>query len=193
MGIENPVGDRKTDLYERYRVDQLEYEKRDREGKFVQKFSEKRPFFLIGLLQYLYRKVLQILSLNTKIDCKNLYALLRVLQILEKEDRSQDSEFLSDFSFLWEKIHEDALVLRKKTTAYSAFRKWILKIDSYPEGAEYSLGYYLSRQAGGKWFPFPYMELVQKLHRQHQKNPTSSFLVQWTLALEALIDLLQHD
>jgi hypothetical protein len=72
-------------------------------------------------------------------------------------------------------------------------RSLIDAIQHYPERQQHSLGYYLSEYAGQKWLPFPYMEMIQKIHAEHLKNPTESALAQWTHRIDRLLSLLKSE
>ena len=65
------------------------------------------------------------------------------------------------------------------------------KIQHYPEYEEHTFGYYLTEYAGQKWIPFPYMEMVQKIHSEHMKNPKGSALTEWTNLIDELLSKIK--
>lgn len=122
---------------------------------------------------------------------KNLNALKNSLEILKAEDRSQDMQFLNLLSSYWNKAIEESVEYENHKAA-ALFKIFSKKILNYPEHQTHTFGYYLTEHAGQKWIPFPYMELIQKIHQEHEKNPTASVLREWTRLLNDLIGLLQE-
>ncbi len=121
---------------------------------------------------------------------ENLLLFKEALETLKKEDRSQDAQFLNGLSQIWLHLLEDAIHFKKDETSLK-FRDLIRVIQHYPENQPHTLGYYLSEYAGQKWIPFPYMELIQKIHKDHEKNPTVSPLASWSIRIDELVALLQ--
>lgn len=120
---------------------------------------------------------------------RTLKSLRTSLEILKLEDRSQDIHFLNDLAEKWNLALEESLNYNE--TAAAVFKVFVKKILHYPENEPHTFGYYLTEHAGQKWIPFPYMELVQKIHSEHEKNPNSSVLVEWTRLLDDTTRLLQ--
>lgn len=113
---------------------------------------------------------------------ENLLSFKACLETLKRENRSEDIHFLNHLSKLWEHLLEDTLKEQSPL-----FKKIIRSIQHYPPHETHTLGYYLSEYAGQKWIPFPYMELIQKLHSEHEKNPTDSALSEWSLLIDELL------
>lgn len=122
---------------------------------------------------------------------KNLLALKASLDTLKIEDRSQDVIFLNELSQSWNRSLEISLEFEEKVSAI--FKLFVKKINHYPENQHHTLGYYFTEYAGQKWVPFPYMELIQKIHREHELNPTGSALTEWTRLLDDTLRLLNGD
>ncbi len=120
----------------------------------------------------------------------SLNTLKSFLDLLKAEDRSQDVHFLNDLSKSWNQALEESLAFKEEASLI--FKIFVKKILHYPENQVHTFGYYLTEYAGQKWIPFPYMELVQKLHREHEKSPSTSSLTEWTRLLEDAIRLLQR-
>jgi hypothetical protein len=196
----NPIGGRSPDPYDRYRVEGIEADKQSK-GEAPAPFGEaKQPSYkLVAYLLYLFHQFLHLFEETEKgIPASaeqevrdNLLLIKEAIEVLKREDRSQDAPFLNRLSILWHKTLEDSLRFRKETPLAIEFRSFIKAIDSYPEAEEYPFGYYLIEYAGQKWLPFPYMELVQKIHDQHQKNPGSSTLTRWTEMIDGLAKKMQ--
>ncbi len=129
---------------------------------------------------------------STEVEArKNLADLKKSFEILKKEDRSQDVDFLNDLSKIWNQALANTLHLDE--AASLQFKVLAKKILHYPENQTHTFGYYLTEYAGQKWVPFPYMELVQKIHSEHEKNPPSSPLTEWTRLIDEVIDLLDEN
>ena len=188
----NPIRGKDDD---RYRAEPIEKDKKGREpfAQLPGRLEEKHPFFLGKLLYSLYKNVMRFLTFHSRVSAENLYSIRKIFQILQQEDRSQDPDLLNELSEVWGKIHDDLHHLNKKSDHHSPFQRWFSMIDSYPEGQEFSLGYYLSQHAGLKWLPFPYMEMIHTLHIQHQKSPYDSTLAHWISSTDLLLSLLNQD
>jgi hypothetical protein len=114
---------------------------------------------------------------------KNILLLKASLEMLKTEDRSQDMQFLNQLSTLWRKCLEDAPRLKH----LASFNELVKNIQHYPENQPHTFGYYLAEYADQKWIPFPYMELIAKIHSEHKKDPASSALTEWTGLLNDLL------
>ena len=204
MSFQNPVGDQPQDPYERYRVERLEADKKtkDEEKKKEPEPEKTSPAAMGAYLLHLFHRFLDVFEDTSekgisnsaeKLVRDNLILIKESLETLKREDRSQDAPFLNRLSELWHHALEDILRFRRETPLAVLFKQLIKDIDTYPEKQEFSFGYYLTEYAGQKWLPFPYMELVMRLHDQHQKNPESSALTRWTDAIDALAKRMEPD
>jgi len=195
----NPVGPK--DPYKGYRVDELE-EKHAREEKASTEDKTLSESTLLGAyFLSLFRKFCQLFQeesergLSTEAEKEvraDLLLFKEALEILKKEDRSQDTQFLNHLSELWHQVLEDSLRFKRKSSFSSSFRAMIQEIQHYPPNQEHTLGYYLTEYAGQDWLPFPYMDLIQKMHQQHEANPRLSPLTQWTDRIDRLTSILSH-
>jgi hypothetical protein len=201
MSSGNPVGGRPDDPFEKYyRLDAVEAAREEARRK--DKEQSGKPPTLAAYVLLTLQKGLDFIKKTTprnsskpskkKVET-NLVQMKLSLELLMKEDRSQDDVFLKNLSLLWQKILEDSLQFKKMTPLAVQYKRFIKALASYPEGQEYSLAYYLSEYAGQSWLPFPYMELIQKLHTLSEKNPADNPLKKWSLALEELIVLLNQE
>jgi hypothetical protein len=148
--------------------------------------------YLLQLFQKGIDLILQSKGRKTTTARKHLESLKIFFEILKKEDRSQDQEFLNQLSKTWLLLLEDSLHF-ESDQATLAFKAFVKKLQHYPENEPHSFAYYLTENTNQKWIPFPYMELIQKIHLGHQKNPTTSPLAEWSSLLTQLIHLLQRE
>ncbi len=196
--IENPVGKGPRDPYEKYRVEGIEKEHREPPPQELEE-PEGQGAGLGAYLLVMFRKFIELfeeapekgLSARTeKRVQENLLQLKKSFQTIKSEDLSQDSEFIAHLSQIWRTLLEDALRFKSGSLFSIKLKGLIKSIDSYPPQQLHTLSYYLTEYAGQKWLPFPFMEMIQKLHAQHQKNPSSSSLEQWTVQIQELALLL---
>ena len=151
----------------------------------------KKGALLAYFLRVLQKKLGQLLELfgnrpaQKQEKSQTLGELKGYLEVLEKEDRSQDVDFLNDLSKCWNRAIEESVGWGEKRALL--FQILAKKILHYPEDEPHTFGYYLTEYAGQKWVPFPYMELVQKIHLEHEKNPSGSALLEWVRLLDDCI------
>ena len=119
---------------------------------------------------------------------ETLLLLKASFEIMMREDRSQDAPFLKRLSKLWQGLLEHSIQLQTKGSFGKQFKALIKEIERYPEGEEHTLGYYLDEYAGQTWLPFPYMELIQKMHHQYELDPPSSCLTRWAQMIEEILN-----
>ncbi len=193
-----PVGDR--DPYEKYRIIEIQKNKETPADSQQKKISSPHSAFA-AYVSLLFKKFLELFERTSergltasaeKEVLEHLISFKEILEILKTEDRSQDSPFLNNLSQLWHQLLEDMLRFRRQTTLSTQMRALLKQFQQYPENQEHSLGYYLTEYAGQKWLPFPYLEMIHRLHMQHKKNPENSSLASWTTALKELILLLKQ-
>lgn len=122
---------------------------------------------------------------------KSLVKLKEFFDTLQEEDRSQDLEFLNEFSKSWNEALEKTSQLSQGNGLQ--FKSFLKSVSHYPENEEHTLGYYLTEFAGQKWIPFPYMDLIQKIHQEHEKSPQTSPLSSWSKKLAELIRSLEEE
>ncbi len=108
--------------------------------------------------------------------------LYKHLKQLTDIDQSKNSAYSATLASLWNEI----LIISAKNNLTEA-TPLIQDIQTYTNGTKYSLGYYLSLYAGKSWFPFPYIELIEKLHQDYIAHPKESLLQKWLNLLETLV------
>jgi hypothetical protein len=204
MSIQNPLGgpEGPYDKYRKYRIEGAENEKHADEQR--KKFEEEPPkkglsfgsFFLFlvwKILNYFVHLTRGISEKEEKEIRDNLQLLKEAFESMKGEDRSQDIKFLNRLSEIWHRVLENSDQLKQTDPFSTAFHSFLKKIQKYPEDQEHTLGYYLTAYAGEKWLPFPYMELIQKIYEQHEKDPSTSPLVLWLQELDELLSSLSPD
>ncbi len=194
MSIDNPVGGNPQDPYERYRIIR-EQQDRDQGGKP----PNKKPHLAAQILAMIKKAVDALLHL-TKRDSsgeivaspqENLFRFKIAFETLKIEDRNQDVPFLNNLSDIWHRLLEDSLQYQRSDPVYDAFQHFLEDIQTYPPEEEHSFGYYLTEYTGQQWLPFPYMDLIHRIHSEYQNHPKSSALERWTHQLNELRALLE--
>jgi len=190
---QNPVGG--PDPYEKYRVDAVgeKQNKRDPQEEAPPKENQGVASHILQILRSAVDYFLQRHADSTQDEVharENFLNLKTFFETMQSENRSQDLDFLNGLSKSWNKAIEESLNLHE--AAGHQFKALVKKILHYPENQSHTLGYYLTEYAGQKWVPFPYMELIAKIHSEHEKNPSSSPLTEWVLQLNEVISLLNE-
>jgi len=124
---------------------------------------------------------------------KDLFGALQhvkiLLETLSRENVSQHYLFADDFSKHWHLIIrfvEEESRQRLSSPYLEPLRKWIQSVDTYPKQSDHSLGYYLTRFAGEKWLPFPFMDILYALHEEAILNGSKSTLALWIQTISYL-------
>ncbi len=187
------------DPYEKFRVERIEEDKltKGESPKLPEKGPPNEKLGIAAYLLQLLRKTVDFFleksgtSQSIELDIReNLLLLKASFEILKKEDRSQDVEFLNQLSKIWRRALEDALHFKNDAIAFK-FKVLVNKIQHYPENQPHTFGYYMMENANQKWIPFPYMELIQKVHKEHERSPATSALTEWIILLDELTTLLK--
>jgi hypothetical protein len=199
MGINTPDPIRPgRDPYKDYKVEPLQGDKKERE-KFPPLEKPSGAALLAAYVLQFFRKLFSLFEdqaqenfpIGREQDIKTDLTLLRAaFDILKGQDRSQDIQFLNHLSEIWHRVQEDSFLFRRSSPFSMSLRSLIKQIQNYPPDEEHTLGYYLTEFAGQSWLPFPYMELIQKIHYEHERTPSLSILTVWTAQLNQLIKSL---
>jgi len=122
---------------------------------------------------------------------EDLFAFRKLLQILSQEDQSNNPEFTLQLSELWHNLLDDfnhvELLERKNPKKVAPFKKFLNKIKDFPPNQDHRLGYYLTEYVGKEWLPFPYMEILSKLHKSYQANPAQNTLQEWLALIDEIV------
>ncbi|OGN63558.1 MAG: hypothetical protein A3E80_05645 [Chlamydiae bacterium RIFCSPHIGHO2_12_FULL_49_9] len=198
----NPIGKPPRDPYEDYRVEAVEKEKKETPQPPPEPRSPKPRAveILVAYFLILFRKILELIergagrrspSQDKGSLGQNLLLFKTSIEMMKQEDKSQSGPFLSALALDWNRLTGDLRKMSAGGPIEIELRALIQKIQSYPKGTQHSFGYYLSEYAGQKWLPFPFMEMVQKAHFEHRKDPSHSALSDWSAKLDHLLSLLE--
>lgn len=125
----------------------------------------------------------------------HLQILKNLLQKLMEADTSNSADFAYALSNTWHYILDDfenlEILERKNLGKIASFREMIQAIKNYPAGSEHRLGYYLIMQAGKNWLPFPFIEILSQLHKNHKNHLEKSILHHWIQNIDKVIADLQ--
>jgi hypothetical protein len=182
------------------KVERIGEDKQGREKKSSEQFRPSSKS-LWSLCYFTYKELSSFLPHSSNqasivLIKESLKGLQKNFQMLTEQDLSQNTIFLAHLSSCWNRfldsfipfsLIQDPLIMQT--------HNFIQEIKTYPKGAEYSLGYYLSEFAGQSWIPFPYMEILKKLYdlsQEHsEETPTleNNPLKKWILDIESLLQL----
>jgi hypothetical protein len=115
---------------------------------------------------------------------------ISLLEQLKKENISYDFRFSEELSAAWLILNEEASMQSKQRTPptyYPKLKSFLGSLMRYPEKSDHTFGYYLNQYAGEKWLPFPFIDLLSKLHEDFLLLKEKSTLSTWTLALDSLL------
>lgn len=119
-----------------------------------------------------------------------LVDLKDTLYLLTDCDHSEDIPFSQRLSHLWHNIIEEVQDVKtgksRSSIDQSRLDMLITEIQFFPPAEEHNLGYYLIEYAGEDWYPFPYMELIRRIHKDYLDAPSSSLLNTWLEQLTLL-------
>lgn len=189
----NPI-----DPFEHVKVPEVKTATEQEEHKkpLVQKPVSKKLFIYLSFLKILSNLVNSLTKRKPKdLDGtplhKEIVTIKASLTSLKEKNLCQDSEFLNYFAYIWMKFLKDyEYYVLKNEKATSLIKKIIDEINEYPKNAEFTLGYYISEFAGYTWVPFPYMEMLQNLHLEYQKDLLNSHLSKWISLIDQLLELI---
>ena len=180
---------------DKVRIESVKDKPEEQKQKLEALRVEKKLFLYLAFLNVL-KNTFKAFNYNPEAKEGNLSPLKKELQTikasfeaLKVKDLSQDTNFLNYLAFTWLKFFKDFdFYPIKEKEITTLIKNFINEINSFPKENEFSLGYYLSEFAGYKWIPFPYMEILQNLHFEYQKNKENSQLEKWVNILQEAID-----
>ena len=166
------IGPRPPDPYEKIQPINMNKEKEEEKKETTAKVEEK-GIFALAILTCI-KKITKFFTLQERkiIVTHNLPRASRLfkeqLQKLEKDNLSEDDQFVEKLSNYWKEFTEAyELDFLKKEQSDSNVEKLISEINKYYGDQEYSLGYYLLNYKTGKWRPFPFINILKLLHKEH--------------------------
>ncbi len=114
-------------------------------------------------------------------------------EVLMEHNESQNYQFVQSMSDLWHQIIQyinDADLLMQPPKHVDPLKSVMKQIFQFPHKADHSFGYYLSEYAGTKWLPFPFMDLMNKLHEDAIMHGSKSILADWSRSLNLILESL---
>jgi hypothetical protein len=200
--INTSVGPGGQPLPEKVRVSKTEPVKADKEGP--EEIAQKNPqgLLIASFCAYVQKVVTFLTTAATRKRGvlsgsgleHHLDEFKKSLITLSKEDRSRDQAFVLSLSGEWHALLENfnlfEFLERKKSPLIAKVKNLIESIQSFPPKQEHSLGYYMTAFAGKDWLPFPFMELLHKLHEDHLANRDKSQLTLWMASIDNLLSEL---
>lgn len=175
--------------YEKIIVNPIEKDKQEKQAAYTGLKNSTRTQILATLMSY-FKKILTIAGSGERVEpfsqqklISHALAFRQLLLLLSEEDQSHNPDFCEQLSLAWHDLVEDCTTgeiltsIPSETTQKIKF--FISQIQNFPIGADHTLGYYFTQYAGKEWIPFPFMELLQDLHREYQASPVISVLQNW--------------
>jgi len=164
-------------------------------------FSHAILMLLEETLSERFKKVMQVHDLSALL--MTLHAIFidfqKTLSKLCHEDLSMHMPYLQELSKDWKNldtvIHQ---ILNFKETPDPTISEIVKlsevfqdEMNTFSANEQYSLAYYLQKQAGQDWIPFPFMRIVQYLHDEFMEIGAHSKLQKWMDELDRLIGKTQ--
>ncbi len=189
--ISGPTPNKPKDPYEGYKVEAIEKETLDpkknkpppskKKGK---KIIFQNAFFLFfsKIFRSLFPQKTRPAPPSEEIleIWEKLYLLF---ENMKQEKAQEEPAFLQHFAYLWEKLLENLFYYKKFPEIHEKILLFIEEVESFPEGNEFSFGYYLSNASIDNWLPFPFIALLKNLYEEHIKDPEKSKLQNWSLQI----------
>lgn len=200
--------DRPVDRVERHRDEGVYSARIERDKKGKEKFSDVPPrddkqILFATFFSYLRRlfdnfspsKELAGKVVDRQLIIENLKEFRKLLEALGKQDLSTSAEFATELSDVWCLLLEDfdniEIIERKDLKQVASFREMMDTVKNYPPDSDHHFGYYLLQHAGKDWLPFPFIEMLETLHKEHVEDPKTGALVKWFVLLDGVIENLR--
>ena len=179
----------------------IERDKKEKE-KFSRLSSEEKEKRILSTTFFIYlKKLFDSFSSSKGLIGKTIYQekitehlrqLKTLLEELRVKDLSNSADFASQLSNIWSLILEDReqiqILHRKKGSENVLLRELMEAIKNYPQDAEHRLGFYLLQHAGKDWLPFPFIEILEKLHKESKEDRKKSTLIEWIQLIDETIE-----
>lgn len=162
---------------------------------FKNRILSSKTVTKLAVFLKLQEKIEKFFQMKDVIVLQNeLFSYLKTLKkefdLLSKTNVSQDITFCEELSKNWHLILDFIIAYKdlfKSESLFSELKKLIEEIHKYPENSDHPLGYYLTKFVGGKWLPFPFMEILEKLHEEYLLKGDKSTLAKWTRNIEDIV------
>ena len=196
---------RESTPYEEIKISPIEKDKKGKEeGYKGLPAASPKPLIFGSLVSY-FKKFLTLffgeeksasLFFDQQQMLEDVAAFRKLLQILSQDDQSHNPEFTQQLSELWHHLMEDCdsvLASSKSAPNYLVLLKaFMQEMHHYPPNEDHSLGYYFTEYAGKDWIPFPFMEILEGLHREYAQFPESATLSRWLDMLAKILAVSEY-
>jgi hypothetical protein len=201
-GFDKPVDKNRVHRPEELPIPRIEEDKKEKE-EFAELPESNKKILNAAIIFYL-KSVFETCALLSESKEKaniqqqlleDLETFKNLLNHLGAKDQSNHPEFAQQLSGLWHKIDQDfnfiKFLEKKSPEIISKLKKLIDNVTHYPPNEEHTFGFYLQEHAGEEWLPFPYMEILSHLHKDHQRAHNSSQISTWISQIDSILDLLE--
>lgn len=184
-------------------ISRIERDKQE-EGKYTQAREDSKKKILMATFFSCLTKMFDAFSPSKKLAGKivdlqviveNLLHFKKLLIQLSQENLSNSADFATNLSDAWTRLLTDfdnvEILERKNLKEIASFRKMIDTIKNHPPDSEHCFGYYLLQHAGKDWLPFPFIEILENLHKEHQIDAKTSTLSHWFDLIDSVIKNLK--
>lgn len=181
--------------YEKIITHSIEKDKREKEEGYRGLKNSTRTQVLATLVSY-FKKVISVAVKGQRqfVGQEHLFESIRAfreqLLLLAGSDQSHNPDFTQQLSELWHNLVDDCNSLSDSSAIADKVKFFLSQVQNFPPGADHSLGYYFNEYAGKDWIPFPFMELLQDLHREYTASPAISVLQNWISLLNDILSLI---
>jgi hypothetical protein len=199
--FQKPIHRNDPDPYGQIRVNEIQEDKKGRDEPYPELPLQPKSLKLAVLVSF-FKKFLDLLPFKKRAEYlvleeqkmfEDVVSFRKLLQILALEDQSHNPEFTQQLSELWHNLIDDCNMIRGNPPnlpeSLSQLKNFMSDLSNYPPNADHSLGYYFAESAGQDWIPFPFMELLQSLHKESLYNPPDATLARWIAALTNVLDI----
>jgi len=183
----------------------IERDKKEK-GKYSKGPPDKEKQLLLATFFSYLKKMFDNFSPSKKLAGKvvdqhviieHLEKFKKILEKLSQKDLSNSADYAIELSDIWANLIEDfdtiEILERKNLQDVATFREMMDLIKNYPPDSEHHFGYYLLQHAGKDWLPFPFMEMLETLHKEHITTPETSSLTEWLKLIDKVIaNLKKH-
>jgi len=120
--------------------------------------------------------------------CQNLELFKKLLIKIRDENPTDNLQFAETLSKVWHNLKSD-LAENSYDLQLDLFKinSMLSSIEHYPEDSEHSFGFYLSHYSGENWFPIPFFQLLNKLHKEHSSKNNESDLERWIRLIDEIL------
>ncbi len=181
-------------------VQAVEKEKKDKEPYNPKRAPEEAPIYtlILAVLKKIIRffgssKTFSLSISQKELVYEDLLSFRKMLHLLGGEDQSHNPEFHLHLAELWHNLVNDCQNIAHAAPLFTEIKNLVTQIHRYPQKVDYSLGYYLSAYAGKEWIPFPFLEILKKLHEEHKQNPERSTLTLWIHTLTSILNQIDKN